>query len=114
MQIFKKIFNLSSLGFFYIGKNVLSHATLNAGVERTLLQDVYRALLSQAGEASCRPDCSSLVIGMKTEVDVFGMGMDKLQSVRRHGGTLPEPLPPISLEVKLSLPDLYKSNEVRY
>jgi hypothetical protein len=81
------------------------------GVDQMVLKRLYNALLSKEIQTKCRPACVSLVITMRSE-DSPVIAQPQ-QGLRRFvDRPLPLPLPPLQIEVNLTLPDLSTLNEV--
>ncbi len=84
-----------------------SNSTVQQGIERTVLQRMYSTLQSQN---ECLPDCRSLVVKMGVETSP-----NKAQPTRGISQTismLPLPLPPLLVEINITLPHLSKLNQV--
>ena len=92
-------------------RGLLNGTTVEAGIEKTFLQDFYSVLLSQAVERSCQPDCRSLVVQMTAEASTV-KAMMPTGGIPRLVANIPKPLPPISVNVNLTMPELSQLNQV--
>ena len=84
--------------------------TINESIEQTVLQKLYTELLSLKIQTICKPDCRSLAVRMKTEPSA-SLGQPQ-QGINQPPVKVPIPLPPLLIDVNISLPVLYKMNEV--
>ncbi len=86
------------------------NSTVQQGIERVVLQSLYSALLSKNVETVCLPDCRSLIVSMRVETSPTraepSRGIYELKSITYA------PLPPLLMEVNVTLPDLSKLNQV--
>jgi hypothetical protein len=80
------------------------------GVESSILQDIYSVLLSRGAKENCKQDCRSLKATMKAEANTSAPStiIPILEEKK-----VPFPLPPISVAVNISIPELSKINEVK-
>ncbi len=84
-----------------------SNSTVQQGIERTVLQRMYSTVQSQN---ECLPDCRSLVVKMSVETSP-----NRAQPTRGISQTiekLPLPLPPLFVDINITLPHLSKLNQV--
>ncbi len=79
------------------------------GIERVVLQSLYAALLSKNVETVCLPDCRSLIVNMRAEA-IPKTDRSRFISVYQYATYAP--LPPLLIEVNVTLPDLSKLNQV--
>jgi hypothetical protein len=86
--------------------------TVQQGIEKVVLQSLYAGLMSHNFEAVCLPDCKSLVVNMKSVAS-------PIRAVPMGGITkppnrikVPTPLPPLLVEVNITVPSLNKINQV--
>jgi uncharacterized membrane protein len=85
------------------------NTTVKQGIEVAVLHRLYAALLSRDVETVCLRDCRSLIVDMKSETSPTLA--QPLQGFSRPV-KVPLPLPPLMVEVNLTLPDLSKLNQV--
>jgi len=85
--------------------------TMQQGIEREILANLYGKLLSQNTQRACLPDCRSLSVKMRAEASTTlaqptrGIGLVK--------DKFPIPLPAMLIDVNITLPAISKLNEVR-
>jgi hypothetical protein len=93
-------------------KNLLrpSDSKVQQGVDQYVLKSLYSSFLSQTFRESCRPDCRSLVVNMGAETSQIPAQPKEgiVFSFSKKG----QPLPPITVEVNITLAELSKLNEV--
>jgi hypothetical protein len=85
------------------------NSTVQQGIERAVLQSLYVALLSKNIETVCLPDCRSLIVNMRAEA-IPKIDRSRFMSVYKYAAYAP--LPPLLIEVNVTLPDLSKLNQV--
>ncbi len=86
--------------------------TVQKGIEKAVLQSLYAGLMSSNFEAVCLPDCKSLVVNMKTVASPFKAVPMGGISKPPNSIKVPIPLPPLLVEVNISVPSLNKLNQV--
>jgi hypothetical protein len=86
------------------------NTTVQHGIERVILQSLYAALLSENVETVCLPDCRSLIVTMRPEASPVKAQPTNGMSVSRNNSYVP--LPPLLMEVNITMPDLSKLNQV--
>ncbi len=84
--------------------------TVQQGTERVVLQSLYAALLSKTVETVCLPDCRSLIVNMRAEASTTKA--EPSRGMSEYKLTTYAPLPPLLMEVNVTLPDLSKLNQV--
>ncbi len=84
-----------------------SNSTVQQGIEQTVLQRLYVALQSQN---ECLPDCRSLVVNMRVETSPNRA--QPMRGISPPPNMFPLPLPPLLVEVNITVPDLSKLNQV--
>jgi hypothetical protein len=84
--------------------------TVQQGIDRAVLQKLYATLLSQNSETMCLPDCRSLIVNMRTEKSPTKAQPENGISIpiTKH----PLPLPPLIVDVNITLPDISKLTQV--
>jgi hypothetical protein len=85
-----------------------SNSTVQQGIDRKVLQSLYAALLSKNVETVCLPDCRSLTVNMRAEALALALPSRGI-NVRANSYA---PLPPMLMEVNVTLPDLSKLYQV--
>jgi hypothetical protein len=83
------------------------NSTVQKGIERVVLQRLYAALLSKNLEIVCLPDCKSLIVNMRVSPKT-----DSSRFISEYQYITYAPLPPLIMEVNVTLPDLTKLNQV--
>ncbi len=86
-----------------------SNFTVQQGIERVVLQSVCLALLSKNVETVCLPDCRYLTVNMRVEASPK---TDRSRFIFVYQYTTYAPLPPLLMEVNVTMPDLSKLNQV--
>jgi hypothetical protein len=87
-----------------------NNSTVQQGIDRAVLQKLYATLLSWNDETVCLPDCRSLIVNMRTEKSLT---LDKsFRPIPKPFTTNPLPLPPLLVDVNITLPDLSKLMQV--
>jgi hypothetical protein len=86
------------------------NTTVQHGIERVILQSLYAALLSENVETVCLPDCRSLIVTMRPEASPVKAQPTSGILVSRNNSYVP--LPPLLMEVNITVPDLSKLNQV--
>jgi len=84
---------------------------IEKGIERSILQSLYAILLSQKRQKTCKSDCRSLVVRLMADARTARASPES--GIKRRPESVPVPLPPIDVNVNLTLPKLNKVNEVR-
>jgi hypothetical protein len=84
--------------------------TVQQGTERVVLQSLYAALLSKTVETVCLPDCLSLIVNMRAEASTTKA--EPSRGMSEYKLTTYAPLPPLLMEVNVTLPDMSKLNQV--
>ncbi len=85
--------------------------TVQKGIEKAVLQSLYAGLMSHNFEAVCLPDCKSLVVNMKTGASPLkAVPVDGIRDLFKVN--VPIPLPPLLVEVSISVPSQNKLNQV--
>jgi hypothetical protein len=87
-----------------------NNSTVQQGIDRAVLQKLYVALLSQNREAVCLPDCRSLIVNMRTETSPTLA--QPVRGIPIPIDSYPLPLPPLIVDVNITLPDLSKLTQV--
>ncbi len=88
-----------------------NYSTVQCGIEKTALKNLYIGLMSHNFEAVCLPDCKSLVVNMKTVVSpTLALPIGGIKTPKNM--KVPTPLPPLLVEVNISVPSLIKLNQV--
>jgi hypothetical protein len=90
--------------------------TAKAGVQKTVLQDLYTILMSDELQESCRPDCHSLVVGVMPEFYDTSTGLAQpIKGITRlRNADDGRPLPALNINVNLTIPDWSILSEVRF
>ncbi len=78
--------------------------TIQQGIEQKILQRLYEALLSQNVQTACKPDCRSLVVKMRAEVSTTKA--QPTRGITSSQANFPVPLPPMLIEVNITLPEM--------
>jgi hypothetical protein len=86
------------------------NTTVQHGVQRVILQSLYASLLSKNVETVCLPDCRSLIVTMRPEASPVKAQPTYGMLVSRNNSYVP--LPPLLIEVNITMPDLRKLNQV--
>ena len=86
-------------------------ASVEAGIERSVLQKFLSTLLSEEVENNCRPDCRSLVVRMLAEASPIH-SIPK-NGIAIHTRSSPQPLPPLLVDLKMTIPESFGVDEVR-
>jgi hypothetical protein len=87
-------------------------STVPQGTDRAVLRKLYAALLLQNSNSACLPDCRSLIVNMRAETSPT-----KAQPARGIPVSYskdPLPLPPLIVDVKITLPDFSKLTQVTH
>jgi hypothetical protein len=85
------------------------NSKIQQGIERIVLQSLYTALLSTNVETVCIPDCRSFVVNMRAEASLTMA--EPVKGIIVHPFSY-APLPPLLIEVNITMPDLSKLNQV--
>jgi hypothetical protein len=85
-------------------------SSVQQGIEREVLQSLYEALLAQNVETSCHPDCRSLVVTMREEASPSMA--QPLRGITPLSGSNLRPLPPLLVDINITMPVLSKINQV--
>ncbi len=88
-----------------------SNSTVQQGIDQLVLQNMSAALLSNNVETVCLPDCRSLLVKMRAESSPSVM-LQSLSNIAVHSKNSYVPLPPLLMEVNVTMPDLSKLNQV--
>ncbi len=86
-----------------------SNSKIEHGIERVVLQNLSALLRSKNVETMCLPDCRSLLINMRAEASPNRAEPSKGIFVRANSYA---PLPPLLMEVNITIPELSKINQV--
>jgi hypothetical protein len=85
-------------------------STVQEGIERVVLQSLYKALMSKKVETVCLPECRFLTINIRAEASQTLA--QPTTGIFVHPNNSYAPLPPLLMEVNVSMPDLSKLNQV--
>ncbi len=84
--------------------------TVQQGIERVVLQSLYAEMLSKNVETVCLPDCRSLIVNMRAETSPIKA--EPSRGIYAYKFITYAPLPPLLMEINVTLPDLSKLNQV--
>jgi hypothetical protein len=87
-----------------------NNSTVRLGIDREVLQKLYAALLLKNNDTVCLPDCRSLIVNMRAETSPTKA--EPTRGIPISFTKDPHPLPPLIVDVNLTLPDNSKLTQV--
>ncbi len=86
------------------------NSTVQQGIDRAVLKKLYTAFLSQNSETMCLPDCRSLMVNMRAETSPTLA--EPIRGITKSFTRDPLPLPPLIVDVNITLPENSKLTQV--